>query len=492
MFKKKNLFIIIAGLLILSLSYRSYCAEVLQEITVKEGDTLWGVANFYLKNPQRWPEILKYNPQLSSDPNIILPGMRIKVPVLLIKENLRAAYLVYILNDVRYRRRNTAEWKQSVINMELYNEDALRTMQQSQANVRFPSGELMRVFENSIIILRPDRAEEEAELTSGAVRASRAKIVSAEVTIQPKIQPRSSNPDYRASIRPSDQATLVEVYDGIVDVTAQGKTVTLTKGFGTIARLRQPPSLPQPLPPVPENISPQLTSSKTPAEVPINLVNIQLNLPRLPTSAPTTETSGAQVIGSVIRQYHLQIATSPNFENPIIDETREIGPQVKLDFNDRSLPDGLYYYRIAYVDALGLEGKFSQPISFRIDNTAPEISIHRPADNSTVEDDYIQIEGQVSADTVYLTANNTAAKLDSTGKFTVTILASEGNNQITLIARDAAKNENRKTISVTRVKKGEKTSTGKGTSQTSALVGWGLGALTIVVIIGVVALLINP
>jgi hypothetical protein len=74
--------------------------EDLQEITVHEGDTVWSIAKEYLKAPDRWPEILKYNNLPVSDPSATLPGMKLKVPVLLIKEHLRKATLVHLLNDV--------------------------------------------------------------------------------------------------------------------------------------------------------------------------------------------------------------------------------------------------------------------------------------------------------------------------------------------------------------------------------------------------------
>ena len=78
--------------LILAASAMNAAAQtkvILQEIDVKEGDTLWGIANFYLKDPKAWTEILKYNKLASTDPNVILPGMKLKVPVKLVKESLR-------------------------------------------------------------------------------------------------------------------------------------------------------------------------------------------------------------------------------------------------------------------------------------------------------------------------------------------------------------------------------------------------------------------
>lgn len=472
-------------------------AEVLQEITVKEGDTLWSVANYYLKDPQRWPEISKYNELPSSDLNVILPGMRLRIPILLIKEHLRSAHLIYLFNDVRYRKKNEAEWKTARLNMELFNEDGVRTLAQSIAKVKFASGELLQLDENSLIILKPENKREEIDLLSGGVRASKTKILASGSLIDPRIEPRGPNPDFKTKVK-EDKTTLVEVYEGIVDVTAQGKTVTLNKGFGTEIKYSKPPSLPKALPPKPDMDAPSSTEMpgsalKMSGE---QITSGQLRLDIKPVGPPASQQSSSapqtQMLGQIINNYHIQISTTHTFTNIVLDEINPIKEKVTIDFTKYKLPDGLYYYRVSYLDDMGFEGQYSLPVQFLIDTTPPLLEISSPRNEEEVDTEFVHVEGTTEA-WATLKINDKTAQVDEKGKFITALIPAKGKNLIAIEAVDRAGNVTKKEITVTKVKKthGMKNQTGEIKEKSITFASIALGTLTAIVILGVLILIVK-
>ena len=357
-------------------------AEELQTITVRPGDTLWSLSNTYLKDPRRWNEILKYNRLPSSDPSIALPGMQLKVPASLIKEQYRAAKLVYYLNEVMYRRTGAPDWNPVAVKMDLFKSDTVRTRVDARADIKFYSGEVLNLYPNTLVVLRPpEKRNVDVNLMAGEIRAVRSRVVTASARITPK----TKDTEFGAKLK-DDLTTMVQVYKGKADVEAQGKSVEVAAGFATEVKMDMPPEQPVKLPPLPELEQSQTvlaagsaTSLKTEGWI------VSLNMKKTPkTPAAAAEPGGKDLlkgagaakvpdvprgsdaneilkmisVANPVQSYHLQVSKDQNFATTMVNKNYDAFD--KIDLNGM-IPPGEYYMRVALVDLLGFEGKFSAP-----------------------------------------------------------------------------------------------------------------------------------
>jgi hypothetical protein len=330
-----------------------------QTIVVKPGETLWGIAQRYLKNPKRWNELLSYNELPTRDPTVALPGMTLRVPVEMVKEQMRAADLVEIRKEVLARRRETADWNPARLHMELYPDDGVRTTAAAEAKVRFFGGEVLSLGENSMVILSPPRRESDLKLLKGEVRGRKARVLTASALIVPK----SDDASFSARVK-DDLTTLVQVYAGKAAVQAQGQTVELKAGFASEVKLDKPPSDPIPLPELPAfSASSGGAANAGPAMV-LEGTNLSLKLPQQ--AAEKGEANGGVVkavaLGAPIQAFHIQVATDRDFSHIAID--RKESALQTLNLENLPLPPGVVWWRVAMIDLLGFEGPWSAPRSY--------------------------------------------------------------------------------------------------------------------------------
>jgi hypothetical protein len=371
-----------ALLLLLAPAAAPAAPEELQTIVVKPGDTLWSISNTYLKDPKKWGEILKYNRLPSSDPSIALPGMPLKVPVNLLKEEFRAARLTYFVNEVMFRRTGAPDWQGVSARMDLFKNDTVRTRVDARADIRFYTGEVLNLFPNSIAVLRPpNRKNTDVELLAGELRGMRSRVVTASARITPK----TKDTEFGAKLR-DDLTTLVQVYKGKADVEAQGKTVEVPAGFAAEVKMDMAPSEPVKLPPLPElegsqtalaaSGGPQLktvgakislTNLKTAGGGPAKAAlpgdkNLTGNMPNVGNvddkAINASEIVKMISVGNPVQSYHLQVSKTPAFTTLALDKTYDSFESIDLT---GKVPPGEYYMRVALIDLLGFEGKFSAP-----------------------------------------------------------------------------------------------------------------------------------
>ncbi|OGS60234.1 MAG: hypothetical protein A3J79_10015 [Elusimicrobia bacterium RIFOXYB2_FULL_62_6] len=304
----------------------SASAEELQDIVVKPGDTLWSIAGRYLKDPSKWNELLKYNRLPTRDADLILPGMALKVPVLLVKEEYRAAKLASAAGLVLFRKRGSVDWRRAAADMALYRGDRLRTGPTGRAEISFTleadTDTGLTVLPGSLVVISPQprsAPEADIELHSGEIRGTHATVM----TNSALVIPRTEDTRFDASVD-KDLNTRVRVRKGSAAVRAGGREVVVREDFAVEIRPGMPPSDPV-----------RLEAA----------VDAGSALPAIPPGSP-------------VRRYHVQISRDPDFSSLIMDRSFDVLDAVELD---KLLPPGEFWMRVSYVDLLDFEGKFGKP-----------------------------------------------------------------------------------------------------------------------------------
>lgn len=430
---------------------------VFQDVVVRPGDTLWGIAQKYLKDPARWDEILKHNRLPSRDPTVALPGMTLKVPVRLIKTSLRAAHLVYVVNRVLYRRKETAQWKPARARMELFRDDTLRTLEDSKARVKLLDKELLSLEPNSMAIIKPVDSDGDLVLRAGSVFAGRARVVTASARVTPK----TADTRYAATVSP-DLTTKVEVYKGLAVVDAQGRAVDVPEGMATQVRPGLAPEAPKQI----ENW-PQLEARALEFDSSVQVGGGAAPAPRGPAAAPLEAEADAESlrgdlnslrVGLPILGYRVQASKEREFKEAFFDKRYEAEDRFRPE--QEGLAPGAYWWRVTVIDLLGTEGRFSEPRYYSVGikraqgaiaaDLKKAITIAAPLEDETVYNDKVRVIGVLRDDRLRAAVNGKVVRADADGNFVSEVVLTPGKNEILITVDDTRGNEVRMSRRVTR------------------------------------------
>jgi hypothetical protein len=227
-------------------------AEKLQVIEVKQGDTLSKISKKYLEDPSQWPALLKYNK--IANPNLIQPGMKLKVPADLGKKP--SAVVIYKSGKAQFARAQESTWKEVFIKLGLFAEDQVRTAAASTVHLQLSNMTILRLQPESYIIV--NKVDKNAKETIFTLQQGRLQ---AQVESMKKTggQLVLRTPAAVAAVRgtvfelnASDKESGLACHEGQVDVSAQKVTVQVPQGMGTYVEKGKAPVKPFALPKPPE------------------------------------------------------------------------------------------------------------------------------------------------------------------------------------------------------------------------------------------------
>jgi FecR protein/LysM domain len=313
-------------------------------------------------------------------------------------------------------------WTDRALNAVLIEEEKVRTLSRSTAQITFRDDSRLRLNPNSQALIQrmrvdPLSREEEAKvsLIEGdlyALLAGKSQRRNFELEV-PEVETRIDSTSFW--VHRDDSGSKFANYDErVLQVSAQGESVDLGRNEATLVRSGAPPSDKIDILPPPALLAPQDD------EVAFNAA-VELAW------SPVDAAAG----------YWLEVAHDPGFRHMV--QSRWGLTDVRYDPGDLDI--GAYYWRIAALDKFGLPGEQTDPWRFhvRTDVTPPYLAIGGPEEGAIVRETPIRLQGE-SEPGAAVTLNGEPITIDAAGGFDLPYPPTPGPNTVAIEARDAAGN----------------------------------------------------
>jgi hypothetical protein len=340
------------------------------------------------------------------------------------KRDVAAEALVSDRNGtVEGQRPEDLSWRDLALRSILIEEEKVRTLSDSTAQITFRDASRLRLNANSNAVIRQmrfdplsKREEAKVSLIEGDFYALLAGAEDDRNRFSVEI------PDVDAVIDSGDfwvsneggQAKFANYDDALVQVAANGGAVVLGRNEGTIVDQGEKPR--EALAVLP---APQLAG---PGDEAVAYV-------------ASPELSWRPIEGSA--GYWLELSADQNFER-IVESAFGVGG---TSYATRPLPAGDYFWRVSALDGFGLPGARSETWRLRVtpDDTAPFLRIDRPARDGIFRKASIDVSGE-SEPGSDVAVNGGTVEVGAGGAFRATIEAAPGENRLVITATDPAGN----------------------------------------------------
>ena len=321
---------------------------------------------------------------------------------------------------VEGQRPEDLSWRDLQLRAILIEEEKVRTLSDSTAQITFRDASRLRLSANSNAIIKEMRFDPlnkteaaKVSLVEGDFYALLAggddrKTFNVEI---PQVDAVIDSGNFWVS-NDAASAKFTNYDDRTVAVSADGAMVTLGKNEGTI---------------VDRGAKPRSKIAVLPAPAPLAPVNDGV------VYVATPELSWLPVDGSA--GYWLEIAGDQNF-NRIVENGFGIENPAHVT---APLPVGEYFWRVSALDGFGLPGARSDTSSFRVtpDDTPPYLKVEAPADGAILRAAAVGVTGESEPD-AKVTVDGAAVDVAADGGFAATVTPAAGANTVTVVATDPA------------------------------------------------------
>jgi len=315
-------------------------------------------------------------------------------------------------------------WKDISLYSKLYENNRVRTLSKSYAEVTFQDQSQIRLNENSQAVIQKMRVDLLKKKRDSSVSLEKGAAFALLQTNQKKKKFDLNIPGVQAEINSrnfwvekAESQTKIANYEGEIKLSSGGKDVILGDNQGSVV-----------------NSSGKLGKAK-------NL----LSTPELVSPEKNTVLTGGRttflwkpVEGAV--RYMLQVSVDYSFTNVFLNKDSIATATYSVD----GLADGAYYWSVAAVDQDGFPGPYSLRGFFYVfsDTSKPFLYVRAPREQQIVRDRQVEVTGETEHG-VKVTLNGAPLALSDSSAFKSPWPLEEGINKLTIEARDGAGNTTR-------------------------------------------------
>ena len=314
-------------------------------------------------------------------------------------------------------------WEDRKINAVLIEEEKVRTLSRSTAQITFRDTGRLRLNANSHAVIQrmrvdplKNREDAKVSLVEGDFYAllggdSNRKTLQVDV---PDVNAQIDSGDFWVRQDVSG-AKFTNYDDKRVEIAARGDRVDLGRNEGVVIRSGERPRKKVELLGTPDLLAPA-----DDGQVYNQTADLSWN--------PVRDAAG----------YWLEVARDPNF-NHMVDSVSALPD---TSFTLENLDTGIYYWRISALDQFGLPGprSLSHRFDMRIDTAPPYLRLDAPVSSDIYRDASVVVKGE-SEPSAEVSVNGVSAKVAEQGSYRLAATLKPGTNVLTVLSRDPAGNE---------------------------------------------------
>jgi len=333
-----------------------------------------------------------------------------------------SAVLTEKKGKVQSKQETEVVWTDTDRNQELEERERIRTLSNSTGEISFVDGSKLNLNENSLAVIEAMKQDVIKNTNSSSVVVLQGDIMAYLASQSQKNQVNVSTPGVETEIRSrkfrttrdESEVTKIANYDGEIDVSAGGATVTIKKDEGTSVAAGAKPKAPVKLLPAPALLVPTPKQQMFTMTVAIEWEAVS------GADAYSIEIAESRGFGALIAKLEKRAATTHQWKAPAT---------------------GVYYLRLASFDKNGYVGPHSDPVEFFVgeDKTPPYLMIEKPEQGAAVFSADLTIEGVVEQG-AKLTIDGDSAEYDAQGRFVQTVTLQPGTQTLRVRAIDPAGN----------------------------------------------------